>query len=502
MSVAQAKTIVVRKPSPAPFAGEDLSFKIRDGVSPTALILDLGGVFCNFSVTPDAPIKPKEFKYILESPEWHTLELGKGTPSEVYKVLAERFAVTEDALQETVRQVSSTLTLNDDFVAAIRRLRLDSGGHLRVFAATNMSKASYDIVRAKLGGWDIFDDVFTSASLGVRKPEREFFDRVLEAAGVDAQSAVFFDDRTENVICAQCCEMKGVLFSDTESAIQMLHALFSDPVERGKSSLLAHAKNMWYVSSTGVEIRDQFQQLLLLHLTNDWDLVRIGQTSPETGHWNVFAYGAPVLTTDTYPDDLDTTSLALLTLDATDRIKENAMDDMLKFMNPDGLAYCYFDPSRPRIDPFISANVLRLFYANKRGWQLQHTRRFMEDMLRTGAFEHGTRYYHLPDFFLYYLSDLCAKHSRDDELDTLRDLIVWRLQERIGATHDAPSAALRVIAARNMQLSNNMDRKVLLDLQHSDGRWTGYVYRYGSTGILFSSEGLVTALAVAALRGN
>lgn len=126
----------------------------------------------------------------------------------------------------------------------------------------------------------------------------------------------------------------------------------------------------------------------------------------------------------------------------------------------------------------------------------------MEDMLRAGAFEHGTRYYHLPDFFLYYLSDLCAKHPRDDELDTLRDLIVWRLQERIGATHDAPSAALRVIAARNMELSNNTDRKVLLDLQHSDGRWTGYVYRYGSTGILFSSEGLVTAMAVAALRGN
>lgn len=287
-------------------------------------------------------------------------ELGKGTPSEVYKVLAERFAVTEDALQETVRQVSSTITLNDDLVATIRRLRLDSGGHLRVFAATNMSKASYDIVRAKLGGWDIFDDVFTSASLGVRKPEREFFDRVLKAAGVDAQSAVFVDDRTENVISARCCGMKGVLFSDTKSAIQMLHALFGDPVERGKSWLLAHAKNMWCVSSTGVEIRDQFQQLLLLHLTNDWyvlyartkrfccrladaafcrDLVRIGQTSPETGHWNVFAYGAPVLTTDTYPDDLDTTSLALLTLDVTESIKEKTMDDMLKFMNPDGLAY-------------------------------------------------------------------------------------------------------------------------------------------------------------------
>ncbi|KAH0428644.1 hypothetical protein CcaCcLH18_08910 [Colletotrichum camelliae] len=443
MSVIQARTFVVQHPSPAPFAAEDLSSKTECGVKPTVLILDLGGVFCSFSPTLDAPIPPKQFKYILESPEWHTLESGKGTDSEVYKVLAQKFAVTEVALRETVRQASSTLALNDDFLTAVRRLKQDSNRHLRVFAATNMSKTSYDIVRAKLGGWDIFDDVFTSASLGVRKPEREFFDRVLEAAGADPQSAVFVDDRTENVICAQCCGMKGVLFSDTESAVQTLHALFSNPVERGRSWLRAHAKNMWCVSSTGVEIREQFQQLLLLHLTNDWDLVHIGQTNPETGHWNVFAYGPPVLTTDTYPDDLDTTTLALLKLDVPKSIKEKTMDDMLQFMNPDGLAYCYFDPSRPRIDPFISANVLRLFYANNRGWQLQATRRFMEDMLRTGAFEHGTRYYHLPDFLLYYLSDLCAKHPHDEELNSLRDLIVWRLQERIGATRDAPSAALR-----------------------------------------------------------
>lgn len=145
--------------------------------------------------------------------------------------------------------------------------------------------------------------------------------------------------------------------------------------------------------------------------------------------------------------------------------------------------------------------MLRLFYANGRGSQLTATRRFVEDMLRTGAFEHGTRYYHLPDFMLFFLSDLCAKNPGARELHQIDSLVRRRLQERMGCTHDSPSAALRLIASNNMCMSNVQDKKILLNSQHVDGRWTGYVYRYGSSGLLFGSDGLTTALAVAALQG-
>ncbi|KAL2884401.1 hypothetical protein SGCOL_000346 [Colletotrichum sp. CLE4] len=316
-----------------------------------------------------------------------------------------------------------------------------------------MSSESYDMVRSKIGGWDIFDNVYTSASLGVRKPEQAFFDRVLKAAGLDAHSTVFVDDRPENVICAQCRGMRGVLFDNADVVIQQLNNLFGDPVERGISWLRAHAKIMW------------------------------------------------LLTTEVYPEDLDTTSMALLTLDIDFDVKQKTMDDILKYLSPDGLAYCYFDPGRPRLDPFISANVLRVFYASGRGHQLQPALNFMEDMLRTGAFEHGTRYYHLPDFLLYYLSELCSRNIDAKELDSLRGLLCRRLNERMGSTNDASSVGLRLLASNNMRLANGSDRRLLLDLQRSDGSWMGYLYRYGSSGILIGSEGAITALAVKALQG-
>ncbi|KAK1633506.1 Haloacid dehalogenase-like hydrolase-domain-containing protein, partial [Colletotrichum phormii] len=446
-------------------------------------------------------IPPKTFKRVLESSEWHNLESGKATVSDVYPALTKRFTLEEGALQGTIQLASSTLTLNEPFVVAVRNLKKNSGGQLRVIAATNMSSESYDTVRSKIGGWDIFDDVYTSASLGVRKPEQAFFDRVLKAAGLDTKSTVFVDDRPENFICDQCRGMRGVLFENADVVIQQLNNLFGDPIERETSWLRAHAKNMWCMSNTGIEISEQFQQLLLLHWTNDWGLVDIAQLNPPSGHWNVFSYGPPVLTTEVYPEDLDTTSMALLTLDVDFDVKQKTMDDILKYLSPDGLAYCYFDPGRPRLDPFISANVLRVFYASGRGHQLQPALQFMGDMLRTGAFEHGTRYYHLPDFLLYYLSELCSKYLDANELDSLRDLLCRRLKERMGSTNDASSVGLRLLASNNMRLANGSDRRLLLDLQRSDGNWMGYLYRYGFSGIIIGSEGAITALAVKALQG-
>lgn len=68
-------------------------------------------------------------------------------------------------------------------------------------------------------------------------------------------------------------------------------------------------------------------------------LVDIAQSNPPNGRWNMFAYGPPILTTDTYPDDLDTTTVALLTLDIPEHVKHKTMDDMLNYMNSDGLLY-------------------------------------------------------------------------------------------------------------------------------------------------------------------
>lgn len=123
----------------------------------------------------------------------------------------------------------------------------------------------------------------------------------------------------------------------------------------------------------------------------------------------------------------------------------------------------------------------------------------MKDILRTRAFEHGSRYYYHPEWILYYLADLCSKHS-DPELADLRSLVCTRLQERVGfEQNDAFTAALRLIAANRLGVHNPRDRDILFELQQVDGTWDGWIYSFGSSKNYFGSKGMVTAFAVHAL---
>ena len=72
--------------------------------------------------------------------------------------------------------------------------------------------------------------------------------------------------------------------------------------------------------------------------------------------------GGPVLTTETlpcasntpsdvtFPCDLDTTSIGLtITKHVDHETKMSVMDEMLSYVNKDGIIQAYFDHSRPRI---------------------------------------------------------------------------------------------------------------------------------------------------------
>lgn len=57
---------------------------------------------------------------------------------------------------------------------------------------------------------------------------------------------------------------------------------------------------------------------------------------PHEVTWNYFI-GTPVLTQTDFPDDLDTTTLALMLLNKPDHIVHQALDRMLEYINEDGI---------------------------------------------------------------------------------------------------------------------------------------------------------------------
>ncbi|MCJ1468295.1 hypothetical protein MMC07_006923 [Pseudocyphellaria aurata] len=176
------------------------------------------------------------------------------------------------------------------------------------------------------------------------------------------------------------------------------------------------------------------------------------------------------------------------------------MDEMLEYVNDEGIIMTYFDHERPRIDAVICVNILALFYQHGRGHQLGQTLQWVREVLLHRAYMDGTHYYEGPEFFLFYLGHLLSC-TQDAELHRwLGPLLKNRIQERIGQSGNALSLAMRLLTCNLFGISNQGDLDVLLSLQCEDGGWgLDWMYRYGS-GIQIGNRGVTTALAISAVE--
>lgn len=69
-----------------------------------------------------------------------------------------------------------------------------------------------------------FDAVYVSCHLGVRKPERGFFEELLDDTGVEAHEVLLVDDRRVNVDAAREAGLRAHLFRGTADLAQRLRA--------------------------------------------------------------------------------------------------------------------------------------------------------------------------------------------------------------------------------------------------------------------------------------
>lgn len=116
-------------------------------------------------------------------------------------------------------------TPSADSLDVVRRLRQNIRGRptrVRMATLNNESRELNEYRIKYFGLCDLFDVFFSSCWLGVRKPTRQIYERVLGMTQVAPASCVFVDDREQNVAPARALGMKTILY---RSADQLAHAL-------------------------------------------------------------------------------------------------------------------------------------------------------------------------------------------------------------------------------------------------------------------------------------
>ena len=70
-----------------------------------------------------------------------------------------------------------------------------------------------------------FREIFLSSAIGLRKPDAEAYDHVVQAIGVPAERIVFFDDLAENIEGARARGLKAVLVNSPDDVARAFEAL-------------------------------------------------------------------------------------------------------------------------------------------------------------------------------------------------------------------------------------------------------------------------------------
>ncbi|KAI9763248.1 MAG: hypothetical protein M1840_000823 [Geoglossum simile] len=462
----------------------------------TTLILDLGDVLFHWSPQTKTTIPALTLKSILSTPTWYEYECGRISQHVCYRRVGEQFAIDPSEINDAFLQAQDSLQRNEELVSAIRQLKTESSNTLQVYAMSNISQPDYGILRAKHTDWSIFDRVFTSGAVGARKPNLSFYQHVLNATHAVPQSTIFVDDQLDNVLSARSIGLHGIIYSNPPQVLRAIRNLRGDPVERGEAFLRENSKNLYSTTDSNVSFEENFTQLLILEATNERGLVNY-EDQPRI--WNFFM-GNQALS---FPCDLDTTALALTVCKRDEDAANSVMDEMLEYINSDGIVQAYFDHNRPRVDPVVCVNVLSLFYSYGRGSELDRTYQWVYQVLLHRAYLDGTRYYVTPESFLFFLARLLGSSDSPDLHQQLKPLLVERIQERIGANGDALALAMRIVVCGYLGIQNDVDLRALLPLQCEDGGWeVCWVYQYPNRGRKVGNRGLTTALAIKAITST
>jgi len=118
-----------------------------------------------------------------------------------------------------------------DSLDVVRRLRQRIRGRptrVRMATLNNESRELNEYRIRYFGLCELFDVFFSSCWLGVRKPTRQIYERVLGMTQADPASSVFVDDREQNLAPARALGMQTIRFTSADQLARSLAGLGFD----------------------------------------------------------------------------------------------------------------------------------------------------------------------------------------------------------------------------------------------------------------------------------
>jgi len=160
---------------------------------------------------------------------WAKLERGELTLQQFYKPFSQELTetlekeVSEQQVEKFMKNLDNAISIpNQDMLEAAKRIRKHG---LKTAILTNnwKSEAFSPLLLQVLR--DNFDEVVESCEVGVRKPDKQIYQLVLDKLDMPAGDVVFLDDLAGNIEAANKLGIDTIRVKEVERAIEELQAL-------------------------------------------------------------------------------------------------------------------------------------------------------------------------------------------------------------------------------------------------------------------------------------
>jgi len=191
----------------------------------TILLFDAGGVLIELGPPPIKTqwLPPDQTLDDVWS-NWISMDAGR------------KFESGQISAVEFAQEMISTLELKTDTESFIEHFRawpvapfagtrewlLDISNSFHTAMLSNTNELHWRRMKDEMGLGDVLNDYFLSHKMGLVKPDREIFDKVVSLLNTSPAEIVFFDDNQKNIDAAKAVGMRAVL---TQGAEQLRKAV-------------------------------------------------------------------------------------------------------------------------------------------------------------------------------------------------------------------------------------------------------------------------------------
>jgi putative hydrolase of the HAD superfamily len=201
-------------------------------VTRRAVVFDVGGVVVRWQPlelmrTYLPMVEPQEalaqvFQGWAAGADWLAFDLGQIEPEALATRIATRTGYPRAALASLIAAVPQHLQPMAESLALIERVR--AAGH-RLGLLSNMPRPYADHLERAHACFAGFEHRAWSGHMGLMKPQRAIFDRLLETMALKAGDVLFIDDHPVNVEAARAYGWQALHFRDAAQCQSELQAL-------------------------------------------------------------------------------------------------------------------------------------------------------------------------------------------------------------------------------------------------------------------------------------